>query len=244
MRFVLSIRTLSIALTIATVLLGGRAYQVDYRNRTIRKIESLGGEFLFLEHRKTKGIRDLVEIKSPKWLILKGADRQHVKCVLQELRFLPEIFEVHLTSCELGEGDLTPLTEILSLKNLSLSGSSGVRENIESVTAISTLKKLDLQSTKISDRDLKCIAKLSSIKSLDISYCPVTDGGISHLKGHENLLELKAEGTKITELAIADLCNCCSRLVRIEFHEIDVTQEEKLRKLGEKLEQEGYVGQE
>ena len=239
MRFILSLRTLLIAITIATVLFGVRMYQVDRRNRIIQKIESFGGEFFPLQHRRPTGLRDLIEIKSPRWLILEGADRQSVNGVLQELRFLPEIFEVNLINCELGDVDLIPLSELPSLKNLSLSGSSGVRENIESVEAITALEELYLQGTKISDRDLEGVAKLSSIRSLDISNCPITDDGILHLSGHESLWELKAEGTEVTELAIANLCRCCPRLVCIEFQERDVVQEERLRKIAERLEKQG-----
>jgi len=151
MRFVFSLRTLLIVLTIVTVLFGVRIYQIDHRDRTIRKVESLGGEFVLWRHRTPNRMRDLIQIQSPVLFTLDGADGQRVRAVLQELRCLPSIGEVWLTNCKLGEGDLMILSELPELFSLSLHGSSGVSENIESVAAINTLI------------------------SLDISYCPGID---------------------------------------------------------------------
>ena len=193
-----SLKTLLIAMTVATVAFGGWVQYRRYRaqenrdrvvaveepiKKAIAEIEKLGGE-----------VTSAHELRSQTWLEKQfddpgGADD-------------PVVGVLKVTRVELSYGT------VLSHKGPDLDAVLTYCLDDESY-----LERFRLWGTMVTDADLECLKRLNDLETLDLMDVHITNAGIEHLKGLTNLRSLNLSGTKVTDEGLKHL----KRLNKLQF---------------------------
>lgn len=154
-------------------------------------------------------------------------------CGLTVLAGLPQLRDLRLAACPIGDADMAIIARMSDLERLELFGTQlgdagaaslgGLRKlrtlsvsqtaiadaGLSSIAKIISLERLACSETRITDRGVMALIHLPSLRSLDVSYTHVTDTALHALASMASLTELNLQGTpagKITDAGAAELC--------------------------------------
>jgi len=121
---------------------------------------------------------------------------------LEELREIPRLVELDLSSNSITDEGVKTLTALTQLQDLDLSQTQITDKSLGVLAAFSRLTDLKLDQTQITDQGL---AHLPQLKSLSLKKTPITDAGLKHLEKQPWLIKLNISFTHVSESAIAEL---------------------------------------
>jgi len=145
---------------------------------------------------------------------------------LAPLRQLPDVRQLFLTDCEIGDEHLAHLAPLQKLTELGLHNNkltdaglahlAGLTQlktasltknqiggaGLANLNGMTGLKQLFLQDNPITDEGLVHLGKIESLEMLVLAGTQITDDGLKHLAGLKNLKYLGLTRTKITRPAI------------------------------------------
>ena len=121
---------------------------------------------------------------------------------LKDISALSELTSLtELILSETSVSDISVLSGLIALNNLSISGSVAIRSPLTDISALEglmALEELNLSNTSVTD--LGCLAGLTSLTKLDLSYnLSITD--ISALSGMTSLKYLGLNGTSVSDIS-------------------------------------------
>ncbi|MCA9174121.1 MAG: hypothetical protein KDB14_06495 [Planctomycetales bacterium] len=133
--------------------------------------------------------------------------------------------QLNLTDHRLTDAGLTHLSQLTSLKNLSLGllraappeqrlGDAGLQH----LRPLTNLRSLGLRHSGVTDAGLPQLAELPHLNALSLGNTSITDAGVAHLQKFPELNTLGLDGTDITPAAMATL----ERLPHLEV--LDITR--------------------
>lgn len=157
------------------------------RKRIIGRLESLGAkverskiENWFIPIDRLPGLQNLSKL--PVWLRI----------------------DAHCTSAQCAEiFRIAP--RLPSFRELDLSDSATIDENLEVLQAWSDLQKLSLSNTQVTNNCLQSLRFSSRLTYLNLSNCDIDDAGIERIAQQRQLEQLELTGTKITDAGLRHL---------------------------------------
>ncbi len=117
---------------------------------------------------------------------------------LPELKHLPDVKVVVLSSTHVADDDLKFLRGLKNLENLALNNSRVTDEGMLHLSGLSSLRILNLNECKVSDAGVEQIKGLSNLEKLYLHDTNVTDEGLKHLEGMTNLDYVTLSGSQVT----------------------------------------------
>lgn len=168
------------------------------------------------------------------WNHWKGAEKN-----LGAIRHIEGLSNLYLTDLHLTDGLWQLLSELASLKSLTLSDmkATGLRK----LTDIGNgqLAHLSLANTPIADRDAAYIAEQPMLESLSLRDTGITDKAVTALERLQHLRQIDVSRTRITDACITSIRNL-ENLEKIVFDNTQISdavlaelkQHQSLRRLG------------
>lgn len=181
-RFATSVRSLTLLVALAAVVLGWLAVQ---REKVRREREALA-ELQRIQGRLTAPrdfwIDQPVSVQSwmlPWWLALGGAPGfSEVTAVSFDLRSYDDGFEEDV---RIGDVEMRIISEFSSLRALEVPRSDVGDPGLEQLRSLGKLEELDLTDTRITDEGLRHLRHLSSLRSLTLDHLPLSGKGLRYL---------------------------------------------------------------
>lgn len=103
---------------------------------------------------------------------------------------------------EFGDDDLQAFKHLITLRRLSLKGTSVSDDSSNVYSTLKNLEFIDISDTAITDKSIEKIAELSQLKELLLADTEITKQGLSQIA---NLLSLQFLDLTATSIAPADL---------------------------------------
>jgi hypothetical protein len=156
----------------------------------IAAIEKYGGQVVF-------GFSEgSLSLDEKLWLFLGGDDRPgrpaHVwisKADLNDEHFsqldiggFPNLEDLLLDGCPVGDRSVVALTEAPGLRGLSLAKTHVTDASLKTIGRFTLLESLDLAGTAVTDRELKSLAALHRLEVVSLLDTNVTRAGLAQLK--------------------------------------------------------------
>jgi len=138
----------------------------EHKLRFISSCTSL--EYLYIDHLKTGNLNSLENLPNLKTLGIERCSKIHSLEFLREFTSLTGLAIVHFKNVD----DLTPLSELKSLRMLAVEGSMWTRMRVQSFSPLGCLENLEflsLGNTKALDESLKPLENLRNLRDLHLA---------------------------------------------------------------------------
>lgn len=151
--------------------------------------------------------------KLPKLERLEISSSKLTDSALAKLAVLGSLKHLDIQSLQIRNGDLSEISKLAKLEILKLPSFKTIGDDqIAQIRAISTLRYLKASGASISDQGLKEIAQLKALRFLDISGSPISDEGLVVLGTLPELNCITLDGILLRPETVSELRRQCKNL--------------------------------
>jgi hypothetical protein len=134
------------------------------------------------------------------------ADADATRSTLALLPKFPALVDLNCSGVHAAGSAFDPLKELKGLETLTLKQTQFADGQVADLTGMTALKDLSLSGcTGITDDGVKQLAKLGALEQLDLNHTNVTDAGLEALQSLKKLKNLRIQHTKATAAGVAAL---------------------------------------
>ncbi|MCH8921945.1 MAG: hypothetical protein IIA67_02215 [Planctomycetes bacterium] len=225
-----SLRTLLIAMTVATVAFGGwvqlrRQRAQANRDRVaaveeaVAVFEKMGGTVLFGGGQIwPKPKPEYEERRPPTWLEKQFDDPGDADDPVRTLN----VTVVNLYETKVTDADLKYLKELTYLVELNLSDTNVTDAGMKPISQLNRLEDVDFYGTKITDAGLQHLSGLERLRHLNLGNTNVTDAGLEHLADLRKLEWINLHNTQVGDAGLEHLTGLAN-LQSLVVDDTDVT---------------------
>lgn len=125
--------------------------------------------------------------------------------VVCQLAAIPEIRELALRECQLGERTREAMRDIIGLRGLELMGCPGTDDFLSSLPIQTELATFVLEECHVAARSAMAIHNCSQVRHMLLFDVEIEDGWFSHLPDMNELITLSVIGVNITDSDVREM---------------------------------------